>query len=58
VTHARLMTDAYCRLAVGRDYDTAAPVRGIRRGGGDEVMRVHVHIVRVFLFQTSFDLTY
>jgi transglutaminase-like putative cysteine protease len=47
VTHARLMTDAYCRLAVGRDYDTAAPVRGIRRGGGDEVMRVDVQIVPV-----------
>jgi hypothetical protein len=47
MTHARLMIDAYCRLAVGRDYDTAAPVRGIRRGGGDEVMRVDVHIVPV-----------
>ena len=28
VTHNRLMTDAYCRLAVGRDYESAAPVRG------------------------------
>lgn len=47
VTHARLMTDAYCRLAIGRDYDSAAPVRGMRRGGGDEVMRVDVQIVPV-----------
>lgn len=45
VTHARLMTDAYCRLAVGRDYDSAAPVRGMRRGGGTESLNVHVQIV-------------
>ena len=45
VTHARLMTDAYCRLAIGRDYDSAAPVRGMRRGGGDEVLSVDVHIL-------------
>jgi transglutaminase-like putative cysteine protease len=47
VTHARLMTDAYCRLAIGRDYESAAPVRGMRRGGGDEVMRVEAQIVPV-----------
>jgi transglutaminase-like putative cysteine protease len=47
VTHARLMTDAYCRLAIGRDYDSAAPVRGSRRGGGDESMSVDAHIVPV-----------
>jgi len=45
VTHARLMTDAYCRLAIGRDYDSAAPVRGVRRGGGTESLSVDVHIV-------------
>lgn len=45
VTHARLMTDAYCRLAIGRDYDGAAPVRGVRRGGGTESMRVDVQII-------------
>lgn len=44
VTHARLMTDAYCRLAIGRDYDAAAPVRGVRRGGGHESMAVDVKI--------------
>jgi transglutaminase-like putative cysteine protease len=44
VTHARLMTDAYCRLAVGRDYDSAAPVRGVRRGGGDETMAASVRV--------------
>jgi transglutaminase-like putative cysteine protease len=45
VTHARLMTDAYCRLAVGRDYEAAAPVRGVRRGGGTESLEVAVQIV-------------
>lgn len=45
VTHARPMTDAYCRLAIGRDYDSAAPVRGVRRGGGKETMSVDVQIV-------------
>ena len=47
VTHARLMTDAYCRLAIGRDYDSAAPVRGSRRGAGEETMSVEVVIVPV-----------
>jgi transglutaminase-like putative cysteine protease len=46
VTHARLMTDAYCRLAVGRDYDAAAPVRGVRRGGGQETLAVHVKVTQ------------
>ncbi|CDG83240.1 transglutaminase family protein [Janthinobacterium agaricidamnosum] len=45
VTHARLMTDAYCRLAIGRDYDSAAPIRGVRSGGGNETMTVDVKIV-------------
>jgi transglutaminase-like putative cysteine protease len=47
VTHNRLMTDSYCRLAIGRDYESAAPVRGMRRGGGDEVMSVEALIVPV-----------
>lgn len=45
VTHTRLMNDAYCRLAIGRDYDSAAPIRGVRRGGGTESLNVDVHIV-------------
>jgi transglutaminase-like putative cysteine protease len=45
VTHACLMTDRYCRIAIGRDYDAAAPVRGVRAGGGDETMIVEVQIV-------------
>ena len=39
------MTDAYCRLAIGRDYDSAAPVRGVRQGGGQESMSVEVQIL-------------
>ncbi|HEY8100319.1 MAG TPA: transglutaminase family protein [Burkholderiaceae bacterium] len=44
VTHARFENDSYCRLAIGRDYDSAAPVRGVRRGGGDESMSVRVNV--------------
>ena len=44
VTHACLMNDAYCRLAIGRDYDSAAPIRGVRRGGGNETLEVIVHV--------------
>ena len=44
VTHARFQNASYCRLAVGRDYESAAPVRGMRRGGGDELLHVRVDI--------------
>ncbi len=44
VTHARLQSADYCRIAVGRDYDSVAPVRGIRRGGGDETLSVQVSV--------------
>jgi len=47
VTHGRLMDEGYCRLAIGRDYESAAPVRGMRRGGGDETMRIEAQIVPV-----------
>ena len=42
VTHAEPAGASHCRLAVGRDYLDAAPVRGMRRGGGPEVMDVSV----------------
>jgi transglutaminase-like putative cysteine protease len=45
VTHARLMTDAYCRLAIGRDYDSAAPISGVRKGGGHEELTVAVRVI-------------
>jgi transglutaminase-like putative cysteine protease len=51
VTHHRPMTEAYCRLAIGRDYESAAPVRGMRRGGGEETMRVEALIVPIAFSQ-------
>lgn len=44
VTHAKFASDMHCRLAVGRDYESAAPVRGVRRGGGNETLTVHVDV--------------
>lgn len=34
----------HCRLAVGRDYLDACPVRGVRRGGGSETMSARVAV--------------
>ncbi|MGA2397947.1 MAG: transglutaminase family protein [Steroidobacteraceae bacterium] len=42
VTHRRPAVGNYCRLAVGRDYLDAAPVRGVRHGGGGERMEANV----------------
>jgi transglutaminase-like putative cysteine protease len=42
VTHQRPAIRTYCRLAVGRDYLDAAPVRGVRQGGGGERMEANV----------------
>jgi len=42
VTHKRPAVSTYCRLAVGRDYLDAAPVRGVRHGGGSEKMEANV----------------
>lgn len=44
VTHRSFAGGRHCRLAVGRDYMDACPVRGVRRGGGPEEMRVAVMI--------------
>jgi transglutaminase-like putative cysteine protease len=44
VTHAEQTGGQHCRLAVGRDYLDAAPVRGVRRGGGHESMTVTVRV--------------
>jgi transglutaminase-like putative cysteine protease len=42
VTHQCPAIRTYCRLAVGRDYLDAAPVRGVRHGGGGERMEANV----------------
>ncbi len=47
VTHRRPAGGHHCRLAVGRDYLDAAPVRGMRRGGGQEEMQVAVVVTDV-----------
>ncbi|MGE5651308.1 MAG: transglutaminase family protein [Bacillota bacterium] len=44
VTHARFADDSHCRLAIGRDYESAAPVRGVRQGGGAESLAVEVDV--------------
>jgi transglutaminase-like putative cysteine protease len=44
ITNAQPANNRYCRLAVGRDYLDACPVRGVRRGGGDEAMSVRVYV--------------
>lgn len=44
ITHRSLVADRHCRLAVGRDYDSASPVRGLRIGGGDEALQVAVRV--------------
>ena len=44
VTHQCPAIRSYCRLAVGRDYLDAAPVRGVRQGGGGERMEANVRV--------------
>ena len=43
-THAREQTDAYVRVAVGRDYADVPPNRGIYKGAAHETMRAVVRI--------------
>jgi transglutaminase-like putative cysteine protease len=44
VTHRTLAGASQVRLAVGRDYLDASPVRGMRRGGGQETLDVQVSV--------------
>ena len=44
VTHQRLAGPELCRLAVGRDYADASPVRGIHIGGAGEALSVKVAV--------------
>lgn len=47
VTHARFADESHCRLAIGRDYESAAPVRGVRHGGGLESLSVEVDVLPI-----------
>ena len=42
ITNTCITDGRHCRLAIGRDYDSACPVRGTRMGGGTESMAAHV----------------
>ncbi len=44
VTHREHPRERHCRLAIGRDYLSAAPVRGVRTGGGEESLEVTVTV--------------
>lgn len=44
LTHRALAGEHHCRLAVGRDYLDAAPIRGVRQGGGRETLSVAVAV--------------
>jgi transglutaminase-like putative cysteine protease len=44
VTHRQYAGERHCRLALGRDYLSAAPVRGVRTGGGEERLEVRVAV--------------
>jgi transglutaminase-like putative cysteine protease len=44
VTHNRLAGPELCRLAVGRDYADASPMRGMHMGGTGETMTVKVAV--------------
>ncbi|MDP4608729.1 MAG: transglutaminase family protein [Burkholderiaceae bacterium] len=47
ITQACLTTDQYVRLAIGSDYASCAPSKGMRVGGGEEAMSVDVRITLV-----------
>lgn len=44
ITNTCITDGRHCRLAIGRDYDSACPVRGTRMGGGTESMAAHVYV--------------
>jgi transglutaminase-like putative cysteine protease len=44
VANANFAASEHCRLAVGRDYLDACPVRSVRHGGGVEAMEVVVRV--------------
>ncbi len=47
VTHGYFASASHCRLAIGRDYESAAPIKGARRGGGEELLKVAVHVAPI-----------
>lgn len=47
ITHACLIDSRHIRLAIGRDYYSAAPVKGVRTGGGGEELTANISIQRL-----------
>jgi transglutaminase-like putative cysteine protease len=43
-TNGCAVDEAHVKVAVGRDYDDVAPVRGLRRGGGTSDLHVEVRV--------------
>lgn len=44
VTHGRVAGESHCRLAVGRDFLDACPVRGVQRNGGADDVQIMVQV--------------
>ena len=47
ITHACLIDARHIRLAIGRDYYSAAPVKGVRSGGGGEELSASISISQI-----------
>lgn len=47
ITHACLIDSRHIRLAIGRDYYSAAPVKGVRSGGGGEELSASISIQKL-----------
>ena len=45
-TNGAVVGQSYVKVAHGRDYDDIPPLRGLRRGGGRETLRVAVSVLR------------
>jgi transglutaminase-like putative cysteine protease len=45
-TNGVLVGQTYIKVGHGRDYDDVPPVKGLRRGGGSETLRVAVSVLR------------
>ena len=45
-TNGRRIGEAHIKIGVGRDYDDVPPLRGLRRGGGEEALEVVVEVRR------------
>ncbi|NIJ08934.1 transglutaminase-like putative cysteine protease [Sphingomonas vulcanisoli] len=43
-SEGRCPTDNYIRVAIGLDHREAAPLSGLRTGGGDEALTIDVHV--------------